>query len=192
MRNDIPEHIFKTRGDFRHWLIENAQTSEGVWLTFGKTKTLTTLTAKDALEEALCFGWIDGQMKSIDETKYRKYFARRQAKSAWSDKNKKIVESLRERGLMAESGEKAVQAAKQNGMWENSPSGAVTAEQTTDFEAQLAAHPQAFENYANMPQSAKTTYVRRYFSFKREETRQRDLEKIIDLLNQNLKPSIKK
>ena len=94
MRADVPELLFSTRTDFRAWLNDNAEKSEGVWLVFGKTKTIVTLSANDALEEALCFGWIDGQMKSIDETMYHKYFAKRRAKSVWSDKNKKLVDRL--------------------------------------------------------------------------------------------------
>ena len=81
MKTDVPELIFKLRGDFRAWLCENAETSGGVWLVFGKIKAVATLTASDALEEALCFGWIDGQMQSVDNTKYLKYFARRRAKA---------------------------------------------------------------------------------------------------------------
>ena len=69
MKADTQELLFAAREDFRKWLHKNAETSEGVWLTFGKTKDVITLTANDALEEALCFGWIDGQMKSIDDTK---------------------------------------------------------------------------------------------------------------------------
>jgi len=94
MRQDVPELVFPKREDFRSWLSKNAEKSEGVWLIFGKTKDVITLTANDALEEALCFGWIDGQIKSIDNSKYKKYFARRQAKSNWSSKNKKIIETL--------------------------------------------------------------------------------------------------
>ena len=71
MRENIPELQFPSRADFRAWLEENAETSEGVWLVFGKAKSVFTLSANDALEEALCFGWIDGQMQSIDNTKYQ-------------------------------------------------------------------------------------------------------------------------
>lgn len=90
MKADTPELLFLARSDFRVWLCENAETSNGVWLIFGKTQAVVTLTANDALEEALCFGWIDGQMKSIDSTKYLKYFARRRAKSPWSEKTRKL------------------------------------------------------------------------------------------------------
>ena len=114
MKKDILELSYATRNDFRKWLQENAETSDGVWLVFGKTKEVVTLTANDALEEALCFGWIDGQMKSIDGTRYIKYFTRRRTKSIWSEKNKKLVETLREKKLMTKLGEKAVKAAVDN------------------------------------------------------------------------------
>lgn len=190
MKADVPELLFATRGDFRNWLSENATTSTGVWLIFGKTKAVVTLSANDALEEALCFGWIDGQMKSIDNTKYRKYFACRQTKSPWSDKNKKIIELLREKNLMTDLGEKAVETAKQNGMWDASPSGAIADEQLDAFALKLAGCSPAQENFIAMSRSAKVAYVRRYLSFKNEETRQRDFAKIVDMLNQNLKPTI--
>ena len=67
MKDGTPELCFASRSDFRDWLRENAETSGGVWLMFGKTQEVKTLIANDALEEALCFGWIDGQMKSIDD-----------------------------------------------------------------------------------------------------------------------------
>ncbi len=191
MKADVPELLFATRNDFRKWLCENATTSTGVWLIFGKTKAVVTLTANDALEEALCFGWIDGQMKSIDDTKYRKYFACRRPKSPWSDKNKRIIEMLRERNLMTDLGEKAVETAKHNGMWDASPSGGITNEQIAAFEEKLTGSLPAQENFVKMSRSAKVAYVRRYLSFKNEETRQRDFEKIVDMLSQNLKPTIR-
>jgi uncharacterized protein YdeI (YjbR/CyaY-like superfamily) len=190
MRADIPELLFATRDDFRVWLKGNAETSEGIWLVFGKVKTVVSLSANDALEEALCFGWVDGQMKSIDDTKYRKYFSCRREKSPWSDKNKKTIETLREKNLMTELGEQAVETAKKNGMWDASPSGAITDEQIMSFSDKLSGLSLTHENFMKMPRSAKVAYVRRYLSFKKEETRQKDFEKIIDMLNQNLKPTI--
>ena len=70
MKDNTPELQFITRDDFRSWLYKNAETSDGVWLLFSKTKEIITISANDALEEALCFGWIDGQMKSINELMY--------------------------------------------------------------------------------------------------------------------------
>ena len=188
MRADIPEIIFQSREAFHMWLKENAETSEGVWLVFGKTKSLCTLSANDALEEALCFGWIDGQMQGVDRTKYLKYFAKRREKSIWSDKNKKIVEALREKGLMTELGEKAVESAKANGIWDASKTNQVTDEQIEAFAEKLAGISPAYENFKSMSGSVRSTYTRRYLSFKTEEARQRDFEKIVARLNENLKP----
>ncbi|MDQ7793529.1 MAG: YdeI/OmpD-associated family protein [bacterium] len=180
--------LFASRDDFRTWLRENAEKSDGVWLVFGKTEEVVTLSADDALEEALCFGWIDGQMKSVDNTRYVKYFAQRRPKSHWSEKNRRTAEALRERGLMTELGEKAVEAAKQNGMWDAPKRAPVTDEQVEAFAGRLAGISPAYRNFNNMPPSVRFTYTRRYLSFKTEEARQRDFERIVDRLNRNLKP----
>jgi len=188
MKADIKEMQFKDRAEFRKWLAENAYAEDGIWLVFGKTKDFVTLSAAEALEEALCFGWIDGQMKSIDNTKYLKYFARRRAKSAWSDVNKKKVEALREKGLMTEAGEKAVEEAKRNGAWDAPKGEPITDEQVEAFAQRLIGISPACENFANMARSVRRSYTGRYLSFKSEEARQRDFAKIVDRLNQNLKP----
>lgn len=188
MKADTPELLFASRGGFRTWLCENAETSGGVWLVFGKTKAVVTLTANDALEEALCFGWIDGQMKSIDSTKYLKYFARRRAKSPWSDKNKKTIEGLRERKLMTGLGEKAIETAMGNGSWDAPKGGLITDKDVEAFTEKLTGISPAYEYFCNMPPSVRLTYTRRYLSFKSEEARQRDFVKIVDRLNGNLKP----
>ena len=188
MRVDVPELLFSTRNDFREWLCKNAKKSDGVWIVFGKTKALVTLTANEALEEALCFGWIDGQMQSIDGTKYIKYFARRKAKSVWSEKNKKTVEMLRVKGLMTELGENAVTNAQMNGMWDAPKPAPITDEQIEEFAKKLQGLSPAHENFMKMSVSVHRAYTGRYLSFKTEEARQRDFEKIVDRLNKNLKP----
>ncbi|NLE07841.1 MAG: hypothetical protein GX631_01135, partial [Dehalococcoidales bacterium] len=96
--------LFTNRSEFREWLTKNARSDEGIWLIFSKKGNPATLTAGEALEEALCFGWIDGQMKSIDNTSYLKYFKQRRATSNWSEKNKKLVEKLESLGLMTDFG----------------------------------------------------------------------------------------
>jgi uncharacterized protein YdeI (YjbR/CyaY-like superfamily) len=188
MRPHVPELLFASRGNFRTWLRENAETSEGVWLTFGKAKGIVTVSANDALEEALCFGWIDGQIKSVDNTKYTKYFARRRPKSPWSEKNKKMVETLRGKGLMTDFGEKAVEAANRNGMWDAPKRDPIADEQVNAFAEKLSDISPAYENFNNMPPSVRLTYAKRYLSFRTEEARQRDFEKIVDRLNKNLRP----
>ena len=82
--------VFADRAQFRAWLNDNCLSREGVWLLFGKTGGPKTIKAGEALEEALCFGWIDGQMKSIDDKTYIKYFSMRREKSKWSEKIRRL------------------------------------------------------------------------------------------------------
>ena len=100
--SDIME--FANREAFRKWLSEHCQSNDGIWLLFGKSGGPKTIKAGEALEEALCFGWIDGQMQSIDDKTYKKYFSMRREKSKWSEKNKALTKSLEERGLMTDFG----------------------------------------------------------------------------------------
>ena len=176
-----PELLFPSRGDFRAWLRKQAKTSDGVWLVFGKTKAVATLTANDALEEALCFGWIDGQMRCVDDTKYLKYFARRRAKSPWSEKNKKMVETLRKKKLMTELGESAVENAKRNGTWDFVAE-LIADEQVEALAEKLAGFPAARRNFMKLSPSLRLRYTKRHRSFKGEEARQRDFVKIVDEL----------
>jgi uncharacterized protein YdeI (YjbR/CyaY-like superfamily) len=159
-----------------------------VWLLFGKPGGPKTLKAGDALEEALCFGWIDGQMRSVNETKYVKYFAKRRAKSVWSEKNKKIAERLRCDGRMTAIGERTIDEAIKNGEWDKQNSAPVDDGLIEALSAKLNGLSPAYENFAAMPPSVKRTYARRYASFKTEEARERDFIKIVERLNNNLKP----
>ena len=108
--NEILE--FTNRGDFRKWLSENCQSDAGVWLLFGKAGGPKTIKAKEALEEALCFGWIDGQMQSLDDKTYKKYFSQRRENSKWSEKNKGIVKQLEQQGIMTDYGRSKIEEAK--------------------------------------------------------------------------------
>ena len=188
MKEDRIVLTFSSRKEFRSWLEINCETHSGVWLAFDKTKNGTTLSANDALEEALCFGWIDSQLKSIDEGVYHKYFSKRRAKSIWSDKNKKLIAELRQNGQMTEYGLKAIEVSKENGMWDKTHEITVGEQEIKEFAALLEGISPAYENYMNMSFSVKKTYCIRYLSFKTEQARQRDFLRIIERLNSNLKP----
>lgn len=120
---------FACRNDFRNWLRENCLSDAGVWSLFGKPGGPQTVKADEALEEALCFGWIDGQMKSMNETSYRKYFSLRRDNSKWSEKNKKLVEQLEKQGIMTDYGRKKIEEAKKNGQWNAPKAPAITEEE---------------------------------------------------------------
>lgn len=180
---------FKTRDAFRDWLAHNCQSSEGVWLVFGKTKALMTVKAGEALEEALCFGWIDGQMKKVDDQSYIKYFSARRKNSKWSAKNKALAESLEKRGLMTDIGREKIEAAKKNGQWDSAagPS-AVTEEQIETVARLLRENERAHKNFLNMPPSVKKTYTRAYLDAKTEAGQAKRLAWMTGRLEKNLKP----
>jgi uncharacterized protein YdeI (YjbR/CyaY-like superfamily) len=115
MENEL---FFRDREEFRKWLCENHDKSSGIWMVFGKAKDLVTIKAEEALEEALCFGWIDGQINSIDQEKYLKRFTPRRKGSNWSEKNRKTAEMLISSGRMTESGFNAIAEAKRTGKWD--------------------------------------------------------------------------
>lgn len=188
MISEKTELQFSSRAEFRRWLTKNAETSGGVWLVFGKTGDVVTLTANEALEEALCFGWIDGQMQSIDKSKYIKYFAGRRDKSPWSDKNKKTAEMLIKAKLMTGQGIKAIENAKKNGAWDAPKRQPITDDQVSVLKKKLKGHSPAYENFCGMSKSVRVSYTGRFFSFKTEEARERDFAKIVERLNNNLKP----
>lgn len=180
--------VFPNKAAFREWLHENGTSSEGVWLLFGKKGGPTTLTATEALEEALCYGWIDGQMQSLDSTKYKKYFACRTANSKWSDKNKALAMKLEEQGVMTDYGREKIAEAKKNGQWNAPKSPVISDEQITALSDLLKEHEPAYTNFQAMSPSVKKTYTRAYFDAKTDSGRDSRLSWMIERLNKNLKP----
>lgn len=184
--NDILE--FADRKEFRKWLCENCMSGAGVWLLFGKTGGPKTISAEEALEEALCFGWIDGQMKRIDDKTYKKYFSMRRENSKWSEKNKALVKSLEEQGLMTDFGRRKIEEARNNGQWSAPKPLAVTEEQIARLSELLEEHEPAYQNFQAMSMSVKKTYTRAYFDAKTDAGREKRIAWIVDRLNRNLKP----
>lgn len=176
------------RGDFRKWLQDHCLSTTGVWLLFGKAGGPETIKASEALEEALCFGWIDGQMQSMDDQTYRKYFSPRRAKSKWSEKNKALVAKLDKQGIMTEYGREKIEEAKQNGQWDASKPPAITEEQIACVSALLRDHEPAYTNFLSMSSSVKKTYTRAYLDAKTDAGRAKRLSWMVERLNENLKP----
>lgn len=180
--------VFSNREEFRTWLMENCMSSAGVWLLFGKAGGPKTIRSGEALEEALCFGWIDGQMKSLDDKTYKKYFSIRKKTSKWSEKNKALAESLEKQGLMTDFGRAKIEEAKKNGGWYAPSPAAITEEQIVSLSELLEGYEPAYKNFQNMPLSVKKTYTRAYFDAKTAAGREKRISWMVDRLNQNLKP----
>lgn len=179
---------FTDRQTFREWLDKHGTESHGIWLVFSKKKKFITLSAAEALEEALCHGWIDGQIQSLDDNTYKKYFARRLPKSKWSVKNKKLAQTLKKKGLMTQQGLDAIECAKKNGSWDNAKRVLIDDKQIQLFKEIIHPHETAYTNLLAMSHSVQRTYTGFYLDAKSDKTRQVRLEKIIDRLNRNLKP----
>ena len=147
-----------------------------------------TLSANDALEEALCFGWIDGVMESLDDRTYRKYFAMRRANSNWSDKNKAIADRLEKQGWMTDAGRAKMEEARKNGQWDKPKAPPVTEEQIAFLTALLKTYEPAHTNFLAMPPSVKKTYTRAYYDAKTEAGRASRMAWMVERLNKNLRP----
>lgn len=179
---------FADREEFRKWLSDHCLSDDGVWLLFGKAGGPKTIKAGEALEEALCFGWIDGQMQSLDDKSYRKYFSKRRDKSKWSEKNKKLVKSLEEKGLMTDYGRKKIEEAQENGQWDAPKPAAVTDDDIARLTAILENYEPACTNFRAMSLSVKKTYTKAYLDAKTEAGREKRIAWMVDRLNKNLKP----
>lgn len=179
---------FANRTDFRTWLENHCLTHSGVWLLFGKPGGPVTVKAEEALEEALCYGWIDGVMQSIDDKTYKKYFAQRRENSKWSEKNKALAQELEKRGVMTGHGRGKIEDAKRNGQWDVKKVSADTEDHILLLSALLEDHEPAYANFQNMSPSVKKTYARAYFDAKTDAGREKRMAWMIDRLNQNLKP----
>ncbi|MCL1848401.1 MAG: YdeI/OmpD-associated family protein [Clostridiales bacterium] len=180
--------LFTSREEFRDWLEANCVSSSGVWLLFGKSGGPATVKAGEALEEALCFGWIDGQMRSIDDKSYGKYFAMRGKNSKWSEKNKSLAESLDQQGRMTNYGREKIQDAKTNGQWDAPKPAAVTDEDIEALSALLKGREPAYTNFLAMPPSVKKTYTRAYFDAKTDDGRAKRLAWMTGRLDKNQRP----
>lgn len=179
--------LFKNKEEFRKYLEKNYANEEGQWLIFGKVGGPLTLTPNEALEEALCFGWIDGQIRKIDEFSYLKYFAKRRKKSIWSKRNREISDKLIKDGRMTPHGINAILQAKKENVWENELD-VITDEHIQTFIDQVKSNELAYQNLLNMSRSVQKTYTGFYLSAKQEVTRVKRLEQIILRLEKNLKP----
>ena len=117
-KKEIEKYCPKSRSDWRNWLENHHQTKQSVWLIFYRVSTkIPSLSWSEAVDEALCFGWIDSTKKTIDNERYMQYFTRRKPKSNWSRINKEKVEVLIKNRLMTQAGIKAIEIAKDNGSW---------------------------------------------------------------------------
>ena len=180
---------FRDRAGWRRWLEENHSAEDGAWVIIQKKgSNKEGLKYEEAVDEAVCFGWIDGGMRSLDGESFRLWFSPRRKGSVWSLLNRKRAERLMEAGLMAEAGVRAVEDAKESGIWDAAYTSRVEPEVPDDLLEALMEDEEALKNFEGFSNSAKLMYVHWIESAKREETRARRITAVVRRAARNIKP----
>ena len=173
---------------FREWLMVNHELPQGIWLKFAKKDTgITSLRYAEALDVALCFGWIDGQARRLDDQFYLQGFTPRRARSPWSKRNIGKVEELIAQGLMQPSGHAEIDRAKADGRWERAYDGQKAAEVPQDFLDALAKNPAAAEFFATLNAQNRYAVHYRLQDAKKPETRARRIDKFVQMFAEGKK-----
>lgn len=169
---------------WRTWLDEHEYACDGVWLMLAKKgmTSPTSLTYAQALDEALCSGWIDGQSKTIDTATYRQRFTPRRQRSLWSARNVTHVARLIEEGRMRPRGHAEVERAKTDGRWEAAYAGPSTIEVPNDLTAALANNEPARNTFLTLNAQNRYAILHRVMTARTPQTRQRRLERLIEML----------
>jgi uncharacterized protein YdeI (YjbR/CyaY-like superfamily) len=183
MANELPIMFFESEDAWAQWLEDNYATSQGLWLKIAKKGVdQPSVYYPEALNVALCYGWIDGQKGKFDDEYWLQKFTPRRAKSVWSRVNTDKVTELIAQGKMREPGLKEIERAKADGRWDaayESQSKIVVPE---DFQAALDANPEAKEFFEQLNSVNRYAILYRITTAKKPETRQKNIQKFIDML----------
>lgn len=173
---------------WRAWLREHHDTEKSVWLIYyRKRANRPTITWSEAVDEALCFGWIDSTIKPLDEDRFMQFFSRRKPNSVWSKINKENVQRLMAEGRMTQAGFASIETAKQNGSW-TILDDAEALIIPPDLEQEFQEKPNARSYFSSLSRSDKRNLLQWIVLAKRPETRQKRITELVELADQNRKP----
>jgi uncharacterized protein YdeI (YjbR/CyaY-like superfamily) len=179
---------FASQAEWEAWLDAEHATSDGVWVKFAKKGSgVQTVVYAEALEVALCFGWIDSQVARLDERFYLQKFTPRRARSKWSQVNREKVEALTKEGRMRPAGLEQVDLAKTDGRWDAAYASPANAEVPDDLRAALDASPKAAASWDELSKSNRFAIIYQLHDAKKQETRSRRLEKFVGMLERGEK-----
>jgi uncharacterized protein YdeI (YjbR/CyaY-like superfamily) len=182
----------KNRKEWREWLNQNHDKNSGIWLVFYKEHTgKPTLGYDEAVEEALCFGWIDSIIKKIDDEKYVRKLTPRKADSRWSELNKKRITKLKKQGLLTEDGIMKVREAKASGLWDKPDRPQISLDIPKELESALAKNKKAKSFFDQLTPSYQKQFIGWIAVAKRQETKDRRIRESITLLEQGEKLGMK-
>jgi uncharacterized protein YdeI (YjbR/CyaY-like superfamily) len=179
---------FASPADWAAWLAEHHEDSEGLWLKIArKGSGVDSVTYAEAVEVALCHGWIDGQKRALDDAQWLQRFTPRKARSRWSKINRDKATELIERGAMRPAGLREVERAKADGRWDAAYAGARSATVPADLQAALDADDRAREFFATLDGANRYAILYRVQDAKRPETRARRIAKYVAMLHKHRK-----
>ena len=180
---ELPTLPFESKKKFTGWLAKNHEVSAGLWLKLAKKATgISSVTYAEALDVALCYGWIDGQKMRFDEKYWLQKFTPRRPKSIWSKINTEKVERLIANGEMKPSGLKAVEAAKQDGRWDAAYSSQKNMSVPEDFQSALEKNRKAKIFFETLTSSRRYAFLFRITTAKKAETRERRIRQFVEML----------
>ena len=183
VRDELPQLPFASQRDFEAWLDANHASSPGLWIVIAKKSSgVPTVTYAEALEVALCFGWIDGQKMGRDDTTFLQRFTPRRPRSKWSKINVEHIARLEGEGRLRPAGRAEVDAAKADGRWDDAYGGMATSEVPPDLQAALDASPDAAEFFATISKTNRYAVLYRIHDAKRPETRARRIGELVQML----------
>jgi uncharacterized protein YdeI (YjbR/CyaY-like superfamily) len=183
MTAEQPTLFFASADEFEAWMEEHHDSSDGIWIKFAKKGSgIESLVYAPALQVALCFGWIDGQAKSVDDRYYLQRFTPRRARSPWSKRNVGYATALIERGAMRPRGIEEVERAKADGRWDAAYEGPKNATVPPDLQAELDKDPDAKAFFESLSSTNRYAILYRLQDAKKPETRARRLEKFVAML----------
>ena len=183
---------FLGRKEWREWLENNRDTETEIWLIYYKKHTgVERIQYDDAVEEAICFGWIDSIVKRIDDERFMQKFTPRKEKSNWSKLNKGRAERMIKTGSMTEAGMVKVRAAKKNGEWNETGQKTIGRSLPLDLEMALSKSDEAVANFKRMAPSYRRNYIGWIEAARREETRRKRIEQTVEMVKRNEKPGMK-
>lgn len=186
---DRPELAFASGADLEAWLEEHHAASDGIWLKLAKKDTgVASVTIAEAIDVGLCFGWIDGQTRRIDETYYAVRYGPRRPRSVWSKRNVDHVARLTAAGRMRPSGLAQVERAQADGRWDAAYDGAATATVPEDLQAAFDAEPGLAATYASWNAASRYAVLHRLQTAVKPETRDRRLQAALTALRENRPP----
>jgi uncharacterized protein YdeI (YjbR/CyaY-like superfamily) len=182
-KTDLPTKAFTSTKTFTTWLAKNHTTSNGLWLKIAKKDSgIKSITYLEALDVALCYGWIDGQKASYDGDWFLQRFTPRRAKSKWSEINRVKVTGLIERGLMQPAGQAEIDRAKADGRWDAAYGSQRTMEVPDDFQGALAKSKEALAFFDTITRANRYAFLYRIHEAKKPETRAARIEKFVEML----------